>query len=447
MNDHDAQAILDTLLSAARRAGADAADAVIYKSVSTDVTWRLGQLEDVGRSESRDLGLRILFGRRQASASTTDVSKAALAALVERCAAMARAAPEDPYCGLAPADRLARPPFKDLDLGDFAEPDAESLKARARACEAAALAVEGVVNSESAGASYSEGVKWFATSAGFFGASGGSQHSMSVTVVAEDAKGMERDYDWDAKTHASDMRAPEAIGRRAGERAVARLSPVKLKSRTAPVIFDARMSNSLIASLASAINGAAIARGVSYLKDKKGAQILPRGVNVIDDPHIPRGLGSRPFDGEGLAAQALKIVEDGVLADWLMNSAQARQLGLETNARATRGVAGPPGSGPTNLYLEKGRIGLSALMKDAGAGLLVTEAFGAQINPNAGDYSVGCSGFWFERGEIAHPASEITVAGNLLDMFRTLVPADDLEFRGSVNAPSLLVGPMTIAGD
>jgi PmbA protein len=243
------------------------------------------------------------------------------------------------------------------------------------------------------------------------------------------------------------MRAPAAIGRRAGERAVARLSPVKLKSRTAPVVFDKRVSSSLIGSLAGAINGAAIARGVSYLKDKKGARIFPKGVNVVDDPHVPRGRGSRPFDGEGLAARALKIVDDGVLTDWLMNSAQARQLNLETNARATRGVSGPPGSGSTNLRLENGETDLASLMKGAGAGLLITETFGPQINPNTGDYSVGCSGFWFDNGETTRPVSEITVAGNLLDMFGALVPADDLEFLGATNAPSVLVGTMTIAGD
>lgn len=447
MNDQDAQAILDALLTAALKSGADAADAVIYRSVSSGVSWRLGKLEDVDRAESRDLGLRILFGRRQSSVSTTDFSRATLGALVERCASMAKAAPEDPFCGLAPAERLARPPFPDLDLGDFDEPDTETMKSRARECEAAALAVKGVVNSESASASYGEGVKWFATSAGFFGRSGGAHHSVSVSVVAEDSSGMERDYDWDSKTHWADMRAPSTIGRRAGERAVARLSPVKLKSRTAPVIFDARMSNSLLGSLAGAINGAAIARGVSYLKDKKGVQILPKGLNVIDDPHIPRGHGSRPFDGEGLAARALKIVDDGVLTDWLLNSAQARQLKLEPNARATRGVGSPPGSGSTNFYLENGTIALSGLMRGAGSGLLVTESFGPQINPNTGDYSVGCSGFWFENGDISHPVSEITVAGNLLVMFGALVPADDLEFRGSTNAPSLLVGEMTIAGD
>lgn len=447
MNDNEAQAILERLLGAARRAGADAADALIYNAVSSGVSWRLGKLEDVERSEGRDLGLRILVGRRQATVSTTDFSKDGLAELVERCAAMAKAAPEDPYCGLAPEEKLARAPFPELDLGDFHEPDTETLKARAAECESAALNIDGVVNSEGAGASYGEGRKWFATSAGFFGASGGSRHSVSVSVIARNGDGMERDYDYDSKTHNADMRAPEAIGRRAGERAVERLGPRKVKSQSAPVIYDKRLSSSLLGALAGAINGAAIARGVSFLKDRKGAQVFPEGMNVIDDPHIKRGVGSRPFDGEGVAASRLKVIDAGILTDWLMNSAHARQLGLETNGRATRGVSGAPGAGATNLYLEAGASTPAELMQAAGKGLLVTDMFGPQVNPNTGDYSVGCSGFWIENGERAYPVSEITIAGNLIDMYRSLVAADDLEFIGSINAPSILVGAMTIAGD
>ncbi|MEQ8934709.1 MAG: TldD/PmbA family protein [Amphiplicatus sp.] len=447
MKDAEAQSLLSGLLDAARRAGAEAADAVLYNAVSSGVSWRLGKLEDVERSEGRDLGLRILVGKRQASVSTTDIAPNALAELVERCAAMAKAAPEDPYCGLAPSERLAKAPFPELDLGDFDEPDTQTMKRRAAECEEAALAVKGVVNSSGAGAGYGEGRKWIATTAGFFGASGGSRHSVSVSVLAEDSNGMERDYDHDSKTHYVDLRSPASIGKRAGERAVARLSPKKLKSQTAPVIFDKRLSDSLIDHLAGATNGGAIARGVSFLKNKKGERLFAKGVNVIDDPHIRRGHGSKPFDGEGVALTRLKLIDDGVLTDWLMNSAHARQLGLETNGRATRGVSGAPGAGPTNLYLESGALSLDGLMAKAGKGLLLTDMFGPQINSNSGDYSVGCSGFWFEKGKSVHPVSEITIAGNLLDMFAAIEAADDLEFVGATNAPSLLVGDMTIAGD
>ena len=447
MDDKQAEAVLGGLLKEAKAAGADAADAVLYHAVSHGVSWRLGNLEDVERSEGLDLGLRIMVGKRQANVSTTDISKAALAELVERCAAMAKAAPEDPYCGLAPKERLAKPPYPDLDLGDFDEPDTERLKAAASACEEAALAVEGVVNSSGAGASYGEGSKWFATTDGFFGSSGGSHHSVSVSVLAQDENGMERDYDYDSKTHLSDMRSPEDIGKTAGERTVERLSPQKVKSQAAPVLFDKRLSNSLLGHLASAINGGAIARGVSFLKEKKGEQIFDPSITIIDDPHIKRGHGSRPFDGEGVHAEKIEVIKGGVLTNWLMNSAQARQLNLETNARASRGAGGPPGSGTTNFYMQPGTVSFDDLMKQAGTGLLLTDMFGPQVNGNTGDYSVGCSGFWIENGQKSYPVSEITIAGNLLEMFAALTPADDLEFRGATNAPSILIHDMTIAGD
>lgn len=447
MNDKDAQTLLTGVLDDARRAGADAADALLYSAVSSGVSWRMGALEDVERSEGRDLGLRVLVGKRQAMVSTTDLSPDALKELVARCAAMAKAAPEDPYCGLAPKERLAKAPFPDLDPGDFAEPDTETLKRRAAECEAAALSVKGVVNSSGAGASYGEGKKWFATSDGFFGAAGGSRHSVSVSVLAQDANGMERDYDYDSRTHLADMRAPEAVGLKAGALTVARLSPKKLSSRTAPVVFDKRLSDSLLGELAGAVHGGAIARGVSFLKDRLGATIFRKGTNVIDDPHLKRGLGSKAFDGEGVASTRIKLIDDGALTTWIMNSAHARQLKLETNGRATRGPSGPPGAGATNLWLENGTETPEAMLRRLGAGLLVTDMFGPQVNPNTGDYSVGCSGFWFEGGSSAYPVSEITIAGNLLDMFAAIERANDLEFRSSVNAPTVHVGAMTIAGD
>jgi len=447
MQSEDAQKTLDALIADAKAAGAEAADAVLYRAVSHGVSWRLGKLEDVERAESADLGLRVMIGKRQAAVSTTDHARESLKALAERCAAMAKAAPEDPFCGLAPEDRLAKAPFKDLDLGDYAEPTTEDLKARAAECEEAALSVKGVVNSSGAGASYGEGQKWLATSAGFFGQSGGSSHSVSVSVLAEDENGMERDYDYDAKTHIEDLKSAALVGRNAGERAVKRLSPKRIKSRSAPVVYDNRLSASLLSHLAGAVNGGAIARGVSFLKDKKGERVFSEAVNVIDDPHIARGAGSRPFDGEGVQNARINLIKAGALTDWMMNSSHARQLGLETNARATRGAGGAPGAGTTNLYMPAGEASLEQIMRDADEGLFVTDMFGPQVNANTGDYSVGCSGFWFEDGEIAYPVSEITIAGNLLDMYAGLAPADDLEFRGAINAPSVLIASMTVAGD
>ncbi|WP_425409708.1 TldD/PmbA family protein [Hyphococcus sp.] len=447
MQSHQVESILSALLADARAAGAEAADAVFFHSVSSGVSWRMGKLEDVERSEAADLGLRILVGKRQASVSTTDHSRQGLKELATRCAAMAKAAPEDPYCGLAPEDRLASGPFKDLDLGDYAEPSTDALKQRAAACEDAALAVKGVVNSSGAGAGYGEGQKWVMTSHGFFGQSGGSNHSVSVSVLAQDENGMERDYDYDSKTHLANLKDAAAIGMNAGERTVKRLSPKKLKSRTAPVIFDNRLSRSLLGHLSGAVNGAAIARGVSFLKNKMGEKIFADAINIVDDPHIMQGAGSRPFDGEGVANTRIDLIKNGVLTSWFLNSAQARQLGLETNARASRGTGGAPGSGATNLTLEAGDKSFSDLMKDAKEGLLVTDMFGPQVNPNTGDYSVGCSGFWFEDGAVADPVSEITIAGNILDMFAGLIPANDMDIRGATNAPSVLIDKMTIAGN
>ncbi|MEL6789740.1 MAG: TldD/PmbA family protein [Pseudomonadota bacterium] len=447
MKTDQAETVLSAVLDHARAAGAEGADALVYSSVSSGVTWRLGALEEIDRSEGRDLGLRVLIGNRQACVSTNDFSPAMLKELAERCVDMARTAPADPWCGLAPADRLAKAPFKSIDMGDFAEPSTEQLKAHAGACEAAALEVDGVSNSSGASASYGEGQSWFATSTGFMGTSAGSYHSVSVSVLAQDENGMERDYDYDSRTHTGDMRSAEAIGARAGARTVARLSPRKVKSQTAPVIFDKRLSASLLGHLAGAINGAAIARGVSFLKDKLGTQIFPKTVMVTDDPHLPRRMGSRAFDGEGLANGPLDIIDGGVLTAWLLNSAHARQLNLEPNGRASRGTGGPPGATTTNLTMAPGPHSFDDLVRDAGTGLLMTDMFGPQVNSNTGDYSVGCSGFWIDKGEVTHPVSEITIAGNILEMYATLVPANDLEFTGSTNAPSLLIPAMTIAGD
>ncbi|MCI5048693.1 MAG: TldD/PmbA family protein [Aquisalinus sp.] len=445
-SQNNPQDILDTLIKSAKAAGAEAVDALMYESISNSVSVRLGAVEEVERSENRDLGLRVIIGQKQASVSTTDFSPASLKEAAERCVAMARAAPEDKWCGLAPEDRLAKGPFEDLDLFDHQEPATEKLKETAIACEDAARAVEGVTNSSGAGASYGSGTSWFATSHGFYGESTGGSHSFSVSVLAGEGTGMERDYDYDAATHLSDLKSPEEIGRSAGERAVKRLNPQKLESQSAPVIFEQRLARSLLGKLAGAIHGGAIARGVSFLKDKMGEQIFPEGINVIDDPFRKRGFGSSHFDGEGVVNEKLNIIENGRLTCWLLNSAHARQLELETNGRATRGTSGPPGAGTTNFFMQPGQLSLEELLRETGNGLYLTDMFGPQVNQNTGDYSVGCSGFWIENGEITHPVSEITIAGNLHEMFARLTPANDLVFKGSTSSPTLRVENMTIAG-
>ena len=438
--------VLAAVLDRARRAGADAADALIYRSVSSAVSVRLGQVEDIERSENRDLGLRVMVGQRQACVSTTDYAPAALDELAERAVAMARLAPEDPHIGLADERDLARGAAPDLDLTDGLEPSADDLLARALACEDAARAVTGVTNSGGANASYGLGQSWLATSAGFAGASEAGSHGTSVSVLAGEGTAMERDYDYDSATHLSDLRAPEEIGEAAGRRTVRRLNPRKLESRKAAVLYEQRLASSLLSPLAGAINGAAIARGTSFLKDKMDASVFAPEITVTDDPFVPRGFGSRPFDGEGVRPEKLSVIDGGRLTTWLLNSAQARQIGTRTNGRARRGTGGPPGSGATNLDLLPGAMSLEELFADTGEGLYVTDMFGPQVNGNTGDYSVGCSGFWIEGGAPAYPVSEITIAGNLLEMWAGLTAASDFVRRGGRNAPTLRVAEMQVAG-
>jgi PmbA protein len=438
--------LLRDVVDAALKAGADAAEAVGAERRALSINVRLGDLEEVEREEARDLGLRVFVGRRQATVSGSDISAEARAKLVERAVAMARLAPEDPYAGLADPGRLARGPLPDLDIFDPSEPSAEALEARARAAEEAARAVPKVTNSDGGSASWSASAWTMVTSDGFAGVHRASGFSTGASAIAGDENGMENGYEGRSVRWQSDLPAPEAIGAEAGRRAASRLGARKIASTTAPVIFENRLAASLLGPLIGAISGPSIARGTSFLKDKLGQPVFARGVSVVDDPHRLRGLGSSPFDDEGVANERRAIVDDGVLTTWMLNSSSARQLGLETTGHASRGLAGPPGVGPSNLTLEPGQSDRAALMRDAGRGLLVTSMFGPSLNGNTGDWSVGCSGFWFENGEVAYPVSEITVAGNLIDIYGRLVPGSDLEIRGAANAPSLLVDGLAIAG-
>lgn len=440
------QNLLREVVDAALKAGADAAEAVSAERRALSITVRMGDLEEVEREESRDLGLRVFVGRRQATVSGSDISAEARAKLVERAVAMARLAPEDPYAGLADPDRLARGELPDLDLYDQTEPSPEDLEGRARIAEAAAREVPRVTNSDGASSSWSTSQWHMLTSAGFAGVHRASGFSISASAIAGDENGMENGYDGRSVRWQADLPAPEKLGAEAGRRAVARLGARKIASTTAPVIFENRLAASLMGPLIGAISGPSIARGTSFLKDKLGQQVFAKGISIIDDPHRRRGLGSSPFDDEGVANARHAIIDDGVLTTWLLNSSSARQLGLTTTGHASRGLAGPPGVGPSNLTFTPGDRDQKGLMADAGAGLLVTGMFGPSLNGNTGDWSVGCSGFWFENGELAYPVSEITVAGNLLDIYARVVPGSDLEIRGSSNAPSLLIDGLAIAG-
>ncbi|MFZ4380835.1 MAG: TldD/PmbA family protein [Sandarakinorhabdus sp.] len=437
---------LDAALAAARAAGADAADAMYVGDGATSVSVRLGKLEDIGRAEGEEIGIRVFVGNRSASVSSSDLTVAALREAAERAVAMARLAPEDPYAGLAPAELLASGALPDLDIHDDTQISAAELKERAAAAEDAARSVPGVTNSEGGGASAGLVVTALATSTGFRGGKRSTSHGLSASVLAGTGGDMQRDYAWHSARYLADVESAEAIGRRAGERAVARLNPLKLVSAAMPVVFDRRVSASLLGHLVGAITGSAIARGTSFLKDKLGQAILPAGLSIIDDPLRPRGLRSRAFDGEGLPAQRTAIISQGVLTNWLMDSASARQLGLAPTGHASRGTSGPPGAGTSNLHLEGGTATPAELIADIKQGIYVTELIGMGVNGLTGDYSRGASGFLIENGEITRPVAEITIAGNLVAMFANLAAANDLHFRHASNAPTLRVEGMTVAG-
>jgi len=436
---------LADLLRAARAAGADAADAVLVRGGSVSVQRRLGRLEHVERAEARDLGLRVFIGRRSAIVSASTLDPAGFAELAARAIAMARVVPEDPFAGLAerpPPPAEAAP----LDLLDAAEPAMETLIARAAAAEEAALAVPGVTNSEGAEASYGRSEIALVTSAGFAGTYARSSHGVSVTALAGSGTAMERDYDFSSAVHAGDLDDPAMLGRTAGERAVARLNPRRPKTARLPVVYDPRVAGSLLGHFASAINGASIARGTSFLKDRLGQAVFAAGITIHDDPRRKRGLRSRPFDGEGLPTAPATLVENGVLRSWLLDLRSARQLGLVSTGHAARGTSGPPGPAPSNLYLAPGAASPAALMADIREGLYVTELIGMGINGLTGDYSRGASGFMIRDGALAEPVAEITVAGNLIEMFSHLRAANDLRFRRGTDAPTLRVEGMTLAG-
>jgi len=441
----DALDILTALIAKAKRLGADAADAVLFEGASISHARRLGKTEKLERSEGYDLGLRVFFGKRQATVSSNDRAPAALEELAERAIAMARVVPEDPYCGIAPPEELARDIPK-LDIVDPAEPTTEMLIERAAAAEDAARSVPGITNSEGASAGWGRSKMVLAASNGFTGSYDVSGQGVSVAVVAGSGTEMEQDYDDTQAVYGADLEDAAAVGKRAGERAVKRLKPRKVASQKVPVVFDPRVARGLLGHLIGAISGPAIARGTSFLKDRLGQPVFAKGITVREDPHRRRGLRSKPFDGEGIANRCRAIVEDGVLTTWLLDLASARQLGLKTTGHAARGTGSPSGPSPTNLWLEPGPLGPQALMAEIAQGFYVTELMGMGVNGITGDYSRGAAGYWIEKGSIAYPVSEVTIAGNLKDMFMHLAAASDLKFRTGFDAPTVRIEGMTVAG-
>jgi PmbA protein len=426
-------------------AGATAADVLYVGESSSSVGVRLGEIESLDRSEGEQIGLRLFDGQRSATVNTSDLSEEALQTLVERCMAMAREAPEDPYAGLAPEDLLERGEPRSLDLEDRGEPDPAELRERALEAERAALGIAGITNSSGASASASASIVALATSGGFSGAYRRTGHSCSAAVVAGEGSAMQRDYAFHSVRHLGDLEPAADIGRRAGERAVARLNPSRPKPGRYPVLFDARVASTLLGHFSGAIAGSAIARKTSFLQDKLDAQVFASGVTIIDDPLRPRGLRSRPFDGEGVRVARMEIVRDGLLTSWLAESESARQLGIRPTGHAARGVGGSPGAAPSNFYLEAGPRRREELLAAFPEALLVIELIGQGVNPVTGDYSRGAVGFMVRNGELAEPVSEITIASNLADMFATLEPASDLELRRGIDAPTILVPEMTVA--
>ncbi|MCI4644196.1 MAG: metallopeptidase TldD-related protein [Hyphomonadaceae bacterium] len=446
---NDPADLLQTLLARCTSAGASDADARLSTSEGVSLDVREGKLEGIERAESQSLSLRCFFGQRMAHVSGSDLSPQGLSDMAERCVAMARAVPEDPYCGIAPAEDLvsAQHLSRDLDLDGVGEISDIALEEDAIAAEAAALAVPGVKQCSGCGNGWSRTQSWLAATNGFAAHRTASSLGLGLAAIAEKDGKMERDYESRSARYLEDRPSAEEIGRIAGERTVARLGARKIATQTGAVIYDRRLSSSLLSSLIGAISGPAIARGVSFLKDRLGEQVFAKGVSVLDDPFRLRGMSSRLHDGEGRPVAPRAIIEDGVLTEWLLNGPSARQLGLTSNGYASTAFGDPPGISTSNITLQPGKLSPAEMMKQAGKGLLVTDMFGPSINPNTGDYSVGVSGFWFEGGEIAHPVSEVTIAGDLPAMFARLIPASDLEIRGSRDAPSLLIEDMAIAGD
>jgi len=439
------QDIIEKALSAAKQAGADGADVSFIKGGGLDVQVRLGKVESAERAEDYQMGMRVFVGQKSATISSGQLDDENITKLAERAVAMAKHAPEDPYARLATAEEQAKS-FPDIELFDDTSYSTEQLTEIALACEEAALSQAGISNSDGASASSGSSEVLIGTSTGFNASYKRSSFGFSAVVLAEKDGQMERDYDYSSAVFAEDLDKPEVVGRSAATRTLARLGGRKPQTGTFPVIYDKRVSRSLAGHVASAINGAAIARGTSFLKDKMGEQIANASVRLLDNPLLPRGMGSRLFDGETLPVQKRYLVKDGCLQGWLLDLATAAQLGLSPTGNASRSLSGPPSPSVSNFIMEEGETTLDDRIADIDQGFYITELMGSSVSLTTGDYSRGASGFWIENGRITWPATEATIAGNLKDIFTDMMPADDLELTQSIAAPSVFVKQMMVAG-
>lgn len=437
--------LLATLLSHARMAGADSADALVAESRSVQAALRQGALSDLERSETTEIGLRVLVGQQQASLATTDLNPKHFATLAQKAVSMAKVAPPDPYAGLPDKTQLATR-FPDLDLYDAHERAAEVLIDAAREMDALARANPTISNVEEAGASTGSGLFHYAASNGFSGGYHTSSHGMSLVTIAGEGTSMVRDYGFSSAIHASDLRSPASVASEAIERTISRLGARKMPTGAVPVVFAPRIARSLVSTLLSAITGSAIARKSSFLIDALNTDIFSKAVTIVDDPHMQRGLRSKPFDGEGLACARHNIIDQGRLTTWLLNTASAKQLGLNSTGHATRGAGGVPGIGANNVAMLAGTLSPQDLIGDIQSGFYVTETMGFGVNTLTGDYSQGAAGFWIEKGQISFPVHEMTIAGNLSSMFKALIPANDLEYRYGIDAPTVRIDGMMVAG-
>ena len=441
----DNQTLLAQLLDAAKSAGADGADVMLARGQSTDVTLRLGKVEASERSEEFDVGLRVFVGQRTASVSTSQLDTKTINELATRAVAMAKLAPADPYARLATAEEIAKK-IPDLDMFDPAMPDASALQDRAAAAEDAANSNKTIKTVDHASAGHGIVDVLIGTSAGFLAGYQRSSHGISAVVIAEREGHMERDYDYSAAVYGSDLESAETVGKNAARRAVERLGASKPQTGSFPVVYDRRVAASLVGTMAGAINGAAIARGTSFLKDSLGKQVTRANLNFIDDPLRPRGMGSRLFDAEGLAVSKRKMIDNGVLTGWFLDLASASKLGMTPTGNARRGVGSAPSPGTSNFFIENGTLSRDAMIADIEEGFLVTEMIGSTVDMITGDYSRGAGGFWISKGKISHPISEATIASNLKDMFMQITAADDIDLRDSTASPSLRIDQMMVAG-
>ena len=444
----DLQELSQSLLAAAKKAGAETADSILIAGDAISIEVLDGKLEHAERAEGIDVGLRVLIGKKQANIASSDVKPETFETIAERAVAMAKVAPDDPHCGLADPDQLATSWDVDaLDLADDTQsPEPPALQEMALEAEAAALQVKGVSKVQASGSGWSGTDVWLAGSHGFSAGYRRTSWSTSCVAITGEGLGMERDYYGDGRTHFEDLMDPAEIGRLAGERTAAMAGATRPPTGTYPILIDERVSSSLIGHLTSAINGSSIARGSSWLIDSLGKQVLPEHISLVEDPHRARVGGSRPFDAEGLPMQKRAIIENGVLTGWTLDLATARKLGMESTGNAARGASAPPSPSTGNLELTQGDKSLEDLLKDMGTGLWITSFIGSTISPTTGDYSRGASGFWVENGEITGPVNECTVAGNLKDMLMRIIPANDARTHLSRVIPSLLIEDMTIAG-